>query len=317
MALDTAQHIRTPVQKANDFTLSYLTSNNGLMPPKKAKEFIKLAIVNAVLLPMTDSQFMREQEEKLNKFGFSDQILHAGTAGVALPSGDRVRPDLSEVSITTQKYMGEVLIEEEVFEDNLGEKRLGAKIKAAIAEKVGPEVELALIKGDTASADPFLAKQDGILKQATSHTVNAGGATLTLPWLKDSKRALPLQYPRDDRKRKFFTSPNAWEDYAEWWEQRVGEEADNHAKNYVAANARGSELIQVPQMPEDYSAPDTSAVLYMDPKNVRVGIHRKMKLRVAPDVRADSVVFVVSMRVGFKFKYEDEVVKLYNVGVTT
>ena len=100
-------------------------------------------------------------------------------------------------------------------------------------------------------------------------------------------------------------------------EKFIGDEAANHAKNYVAANARGSELIQVPQMPEDYSAPDTSAVLYMDPKNVRVGIHRKMKLRVAPDVRADSVVFVVSMRVGFKFKHEDEVVKLYNVGVTT
>ncbi|NIO75597.1 MAG: phage major capsid protein [Armatimonadetes bacterium] len=314
---DTAEHLRSPIQKANEFTTTVLTNGKGDMLPSKADQFFQIAIVNPVLMSQVDVQLMREPEMQVPKMGWTDQILQPATEGQALGSGAQARPDLSYVSITTQKYMGEVPVTNEVFEDNVEAAGLANTLERRIAEKVGQEMEIALIKGDTSSLNPFLAKQDGILVQATSNTVNNSGATLDMDGLKDAKRALPLQYPRDARTRKFYTSVDAWEDYAEWWEERIGDSADKHATDYVAAPARGTEVVQVPLWPQDYGGANTTAVLFMEPKNVLVRIHRAVKVKVIPDERADSVVFLVSLRYGFKYLHEDAVVKLYNVGIST
>ena len=47
-----------------------------------------------------------------------------------------------------------------------------------LAEAVARDMEEVAINGDTASADPFLATMDGVLKQATSHVVDAAAASL-------------------------------------------------------------------------------------------------------------------------------------------
>ena len=312
---DNAEHLTT-VQKA-EFTLAYLTAQGGYMLPKQAKKFIQLMIKKAKIMPQMNVYGLTEPKEKLHKIKFGSRVLKAGTEGQALPVGDRVRPDLSETELDTQMFKCEVLVEDEVFEDNIEQAGLRNTIMQMLGEAISRDVEWIIINGDTTSGTPALAKLDGILKQATSHTVDAGNATIDKDLLVQTRKNLPHEYKDDPRKMRFWTSPNVEEDFASEVGDRATPLGDKYFDEHPGPRQKLTPLVGVPEWPEDYGAANTSAVLFLDPKNVHVGIHSKIRLRVTEDVQAGNVIIVGKIRFDVKYANEDAVVKLYDVSVTT
>ena len=315
-ATDNRELVRTPVQKANDLTLTYLTAQGAVVPPKRAKRFIIKARRGTVLMRRTDLQFLGEAQETLDFMAMPDRILRDANHGEALPEGARTRPAFSQVDISTELYRGEVLVQESVFEDNLVGPRLANTIESEIAKKCGEEMEEYLINSDTAHAtDLEYKKQDGILKLATSNVVDAGGSTINDEWLTKLRQTLPEQY-QETPGMMCWSARNVWYNWRSYFKNRLGELADQALTRGDDVPHEGKSLMKVPYWPEDYGGADTTAVLYMDPKNVAVRIHRRLKIRVVEVPRDENVVFVVSLRYGWKYREEDRVVKLENVAIS-
>jgi hypothetical protein len=311
---DNAEHLVQNVQKA-EFTLSHLTTQGGYMLPGQAKKFIRLMIKKAKAMGSMNVYGMTEQKTKLNKIRFGSRVLKPGTPGQALPSGDRVRPDLSETELDSQMFKCEVLIEEEVFEDNIERDALRNTIMQMLGEAISRDVEWVVINGDTTSSDATLAKLDGILKQATTHTVDAGSASIDKDWLVATRKALPHEYKEDPRTMRFWTSVNAEEDFSNHYADRSTGLGDKYLEEHPGPRQKLTPVMGIPEWPEDYGGADTTAALFLNPKNVHVGIHSKIRLRVTEDVQAGNVIIVGKIRFDTKFENEDAVVKLYNIGL--
>lgn len=313
--VDNSKHVRSAVQKAEDFTHAYLVAQDQTMPPARAKEFVVVARKKPVFMKMVDLKFQKEPTARIDFIDFPDRMMRAAEHGVALPEGARTRPSFDKTEISTELYRGEVLVDEAVFEDNLTGPAYDRLVRNVIAEKWGEEMDEYMINGDTTSADPEYAKQNGVLKATTSYLVNAGSTTITDDWLTKTRQKLPLKYSGNKPKMRMFTSPNVVENWNSWFKNLISDEATRLIKQGGTVPNAGKTLIEDGYWPEDYGGANTSAVIYADPKNWAVRVHRKMRIAVEDNKRSENVVFIVSSRVGWKWRREAEAVKLYGVAV--
>ena len=160
------------------------------MLPGQAKKFIRLLIKKSMIMPSMNVYGMVEQKQKLNKIRFGSRVLKAGTVGQALPSGDRVAPDLTDDELDSQLFKCEVLIQEEVFEDNIEQAGLRNTIMQMLGEAISRDIEWVIINGDTASSDATLAKLDGLLERrrqlaARYDAALSGHPCVRPPWTPD------------------------------------------------------------------------------------------------------------------------------------
>lgn len=301
-----------PIQKA-DFELSYLLSEGGYLMPAQAKKFIRLATKNSVILQDMNVYGTRAQKQKLNKIRFGDRVLKAGSPGAALPSGDRVRPDLTETELDTQMFKCHVEIEDEVFEDNIEGDSLRNTIMQMLGKAISRDMEWVVINGDTTSADPVLAKFDGLLKSSTSHAVSNAGADLDDTGMAAVRKALPHEYKTDPKAMRVWTSVNAEQDFGDTVAGRATNLGDKYFDDRFESRYRKTPVVAVPEWPENYGGADTTAGLYLDPKSAHVGIWKNIKLRTTEDVEAGLVIIVGKIRFDFKYENEDAVAKLEDV----
>jgi len=313
--IDNSKHVRSAIQKAEDFTYAYLVAQDQTMPPARAREFVILARKKPAFMKMADVKFQKEPTARVDFIDFPDRMMRDADHGVALPEGARTRPTFYNTEISTQLYRGEVLVDEAVFEDNLTGQAYDRLVRNVIAEKWGEEMDEFMINGDTTSSDPEYAKQNGVLKATSTYTVNAGSTTITDDWLTKTRQKLPLRYSGNKPKMKMFTSPNVVENWNSWFKNLISDQAVNLIQRGGTVPNGGSTLVEDAYWPEDYGGANTSAVIYCDPKNWAVRVHRKMRIAVEDNKRAESIVFIVSSRVGWKWRREPEVVKLYGVNV--
>ena len=167
---------RSLIQKA-DLALQDLITDGGYLLPKQAAEFIKRMVKQAKLMPMSTVRPLTRPKIPKKNIVFSCRILRAGGERTALTLAQRAKPTTGKVEMDAQLFKAEVRLSDETVEDNLERGRFVETVREMMAQQVAADMdELALIS-DTASSDPDLAKFDGLLKQATSHTYDAGGAT--------------------------------------------------------------------------------------------------------------------------------------------
>ena len=165
---------RTLLEKA-DLALADLTAGGGILLPAQAQKFMRLLIKQSVLMQLATVVPMASPKHQLSKIKFGSRILRPGQEATALAAADRARPDLSFLELDARLFKAEVHLSDEVLEDNIERGELRQTILEMIAEAAGRDMEEVIINGDTASADPFLATMDGLLKQTTSHVVDAAG----------------------------------------------------------------------------------------------------------------------------------------------
>ena len=307
---------RSLLQKA-DLALSDLTSSGGLLQPAQAQQFLRVMIKEARLLKDIAVVPMSTPIRQVDKIRFGSRILRAGQEGVALAAADRSKPDLSKVSLVAQLFKGEVRLDNEVLEDSIERADLKNTIMQLMSAKVGTDVEEIVIKGDTASSDAFLAQFDGILKQTTSHTVDATTATTSKALWRDMLKALPQEFRRDVSKLRFYTSGNSLIDYRDSLSDRIGSVGDAALQQTADVSWTGIPVVGLPIMPENIGTGSvcTSAIL-TDPKNINLGVLRQIRIETDKLVSEGVMVIVVTLRADCKFSVEDAVVKATNIGLS-
>ena len=315
-SLPSIMHNRTLLAKA-DLALSDLLTDGGALQPAQAVRFLRVAIKEQALLPIASVPTMKAFKQQIDKIRFAGRVLRAGESAKALSEADRSKPDLSKVELDAQLFKAEVRLDNEVLEDSIERNQFGNTVMQELGKAVGRDMEEVVINGDTASADPFLAKLDGILKAATSNVVDASSAKLNKTLLKRAVKAMPDEFLKDRRQMRFITSNDAEADYADSLADRATNLGDAQIQQQAQVGYRGIPVVPVPLYPEDLGGgSDSTNVIFTDPKNITVGVWRKITMETDKDISAGEMIIVATLRFDVKYAVEDAVVKVINVKVT-
>lgn len=304
---------RTILQKA-DIALGDIITDGGYLQPAQAKKFLQRAIRKAKLSGMITVMTLTSPTQLLENLRFSGQVLQPGTSGQALPVGLRSKPDLGKETWNAQLFRAEIVIPEEVLEDNIEGQGMKNTIMDRSSKAVGRDAEKVAIQGDKTSANNLLAQLDGFVVQANTHQVNAAGARLSRDLLKQSLRAMPKEYLDDKSSMRFLTSINAQDDYSDNLAARATALGDIHAVNDEKPKYKGIVIEDIPMFPEDLGAgSDETVSILTDPKNMYLGVWRKIKIKTDEDISADVFKIVMSLRFDARYAVEDSTVKLHTV----
>lgn len=259
---------------------------------------------------------MRAPKQLIEKIKFGSRVLRAGSEAVALDPGDRVKPDLTKVELDAQLFKAEVRMSNEVLEDSIERGDLRQTIMQLLGDAIARDMDEVIILGDTGSGDPFLAKFDGTLVQATSNQVDALDTRLNKTILKDMVKVLPSEFYRDPAQLRFFTSVDAEIDWRESLADRATNLGDTTVQQANPVPFSGTPVVPVPMFPENVgTGSHCTNVLLTDPKNINVGIWRQIRIETDKMISEGVLQVVATLRFDVKFAHEPAVAKAKNVKV--
>ncbi len=306
---------RTVLEKA-DLALADLTAGGGLLQPAQAQKFIRILIDESVILKQGTVVPMKSPKQLIEKIRFAGRILRAGAEAAAVPAGDRSKPDLSQVELDAQLFKAEVRLNNEVLEDSIERGQLRQTIMQLMAEAISRDIDEVIIRGDTTSPDPFLAKLNGLLKQATSNIVDAQNQSTNKGIFRDMLKSMPSAFLRNKREMRFFTSVDSEIDYRDSLAERATVVGDKFLEQDEPVAYSGVPIMDVPLFPENLGAgTNATNVLLTDPKNVNIGIWRNIRVETDKLVSEGVLIIVATLRFDVKYAEETAVVKAINVKV--
>lgn len=307
---------RTILEKA-DLALADLTAGGGLLLPAQAQKFIRILIKESVVLKMATVVPMRSQKQMIEKIRFGGRILRAGSEATALAVGDRAKPDLGSVELDAQLFKAEVRLNNEVLEDSIERGALRQTIMQLMGESISRDMDEVIVQGDVLSADPFLAKLDGVLKQVTSNVVDAAGAPTLKGTFRDMLKSMPSEFQRNRKQLRYLTSVDSEIDYRDSLAERATVVGDKFLEQDAPVAYSGIPIMDVPLFPENLGpGGDTTNMLLTDPKNVNIGIWRNIRIETDKDISAGVLIIVATLRFDVKYAEETAVVKAINVTVS-
>ncbi len=298
------------IQKA-DMALSDL-STAGRLNPEQTDSFIRTLIDQPTILANCRTVAMNSYEMKINKIGFGSRILRPGVDSTALAASDRVKPDLGQIKLDTQEVMAEIQLPYTVIEDNIeggnvntplqtGAGGIHQTIVDLIAERAALDLEELAIRGDTSSADSYLALVNGFLKQSNANVVNVGGA-FDKNAVKSALKTMPTRYLRNRSALQHFVSVDNETEIRDQYGSRQTALGDQQVQGVLPVYIFGSKVSPVALMPGDQG-------LFSDPMNFIFGIQRNIQIEYTKDIRARTFIIVLTARIAFGVEEPSAVVR--------
>jgi Phage capsid family len=302
--------------KKADLALSDLSTGGGLLNPEQTDRFIRTLIDTPTLLSRARIVTMNAPQRKINKIGFGSRILRVAVSATPLSAADRAKPDLSKVELNTKEVIATVYIPYDVIEDNIeggnitvpptsGAGGLHDTIVTLMAERAATDLEELAIMGDSASADPYLALQDGFLKLSTANVVAAGGP-MSKTVLKAAVKAMPDKYLRNRAELTHFVSVDNETEYRDTYANRQTALGDSMLQGTSPIYAYGSQVVGVPLMPQTYD-------LFTNPMNLIFGFQRRITIEYDKDIEARIFKIVLTARVAMAIEEINAVVKVTGI----
>lgn len=307
----------TILQKA-DLALSDITTDGGLLQPAQAQKFMRILIKEAVLMKQSTVVPMRSPKQLIEKIRFGSRILRAANESTALPVTDRAKPDLGLVELDAKLFKAEVRLNNEVLEDSIERGQLRQTIMQLMAERIATDIDEIISQGDTTSSDPTLAKLDGVLKQATSHVVDAAGSSTSKNTWHAMVKQMPSEFLRNKKDLRLLTSIQSELDYRDSLAERGTVGGDKWIADDVPVSYTGIPIVGVPLFAENiaYGSLNTTNALLTDPKNINVGIWRNIRIETDKLISEGVLIIVATLRFDVKFAHEPAVVKTTNLSIT-
>lgn len=306
---------RTILQKA-DLSLNDLVTDGGYLEPAQAAKFVRLLIKQATLMKLVSVTPMAAPKQLIEKIRFGSRVLAPGLEGTALVEADRSAPDLSQVELDAKLVKAEVRLTDEVLEDSIERGDLKNTIMSLLTEAIARDVEELMVQGDESSPDSFLALLDGMLASATSNVVDVGVATINKGVFRDMLKAMPREFLRNKGRMAFITSTDAELDYRDALSDRATVVGDRFLEQEAPIKYSGIPIVESQLFPENLgTGTNETNVIFTDPKNIHLGVWRKIKLETERLARQGLLCVVATMRLDVKYEHEPAVVKAIKVKV--
>lgn len=311
---------RKILEKA-ELALADIAGQNGILQTAQAQRFIKLLVKESKVMGLATVTPLRAPKQLINKTRFTSRVLRRGQEGTALSEGDRSKPTFTFVEHNAELFKAEVRITDEVLEDNIEGDQLRQTVMSTLAERIATDMDEIIVQGDTTSVDDDLAAFDGLLALATSNVVNAADVTLHKGILRDMLKTMPSEWLRNKGAMRFLTSVDAEIDYRDSLSDRMTMTGDQALAAVGSETAvvgySGVPVIDIPLFPENIgTGSHCTNIILTDPKNIDVGIWRKIKVETDKDISAGVLVVVATLRFDVVYQEELAVVKATNVQVS-
>lgn len=289
-------------------------SSGGLMNPTQANEFIRMLQDSPTILNACRTVPMDHDTMKIEKIGFGQRILRPGVETIALADDQKSKPTTSKIELNAKEVIAEINLSYDTLENNIEGDNLKNTIMQLIAERAALDLEELIVNGDKASSDTYLKLIDGVRKQAVTHVVDATSTVISKDILKNAKKALPAKYLRNPADFRFYTSQNAateWMDVVAARATALGDTALQGGK--ASAYGIPVEGIAMLQPYDNGSGVQVSDSILTHPKNIVVGVSRRMSIEVEKDIRARMFIIVLTMKIDAVFEEEAAVVKIKKI----
>jgi len=297
-------HNRSLIEKA-DLALQDLITGGGYLQPEQSLKFMRLLIKQSKLLQMTTVRPMKAPKASVSQIKFGSRVLRRGAENVALTQAERSKPDFKIVELDAKLFKAEVHLDDEVLEDNIEAGDFRQTVMELLSEAIARDVEELVINGDVTSTDPFLSTLDGILKQSTSHVVDAAGGPMSKDLLDDLLRSLPSEYRSDKTALRFLCAVDSEQDYRSTLAERATAAGDRFLEESPPVMYSGVPLAPIPLWPENLGqAANRTSIVLTHPKNLVVGIWRQIRFETDRDISAGHLKIVATLR--FDTKYVEE-----------
>lgn len=306
--------------KRADIALADLSANGGLLDAEQTEAFLDLIQEQPTILRQIRNVRMNAPERKINKIGFDSRILRAAVqTGGANDGGDndryvrkadRAKPSTSQITLATKEVIAEVRLPYEVLEDNIEGQAFESHLMRLIAERAAIDLEELALAGDTASADDYLALQDGYLKRITSHVVNNTNAGVSPDMFQAGLLALPQKYHRNLAQLKNWISVANSIKYRSLVSKRATGYGDAMLTTQQPIYAHGVTVEQAPMLAAVGSG--NSGILTF-PQNLIFGVQRDIRIETDKDIRSREYIIVLTARVALGIETEDAAVKYTNI----
>lgn len=307
-------------------------AGGGWLSPEQAREFLRVAIEESVLLNQVRSEFLRSPKEEVPRISFGTRILRAGTEGQRLADADRVKPSTGLVTLSTVLFKGEVPVTDEVMEDNIEGAAVADTIVEMIAKAVGRDLEELAIKSDTARVttdagyDPTLDQFDGLVKQFQAELPAAqklSGGTMSSMTDAFGKMlaALPARYRSRPGDLRFYVSYRSLDVYLKELASRATGLGDTAISTQLQTQLafHGVPVVGVPMLSgtsviNAVSIDYAGVAILTNPMNIIAGYHRQVRIEKFRDPREGVTSFLPSVR--FDIKVADPEAAVLVTGLT-
>ena len=303
------------MQKA-DLAHDALSTDGGELAPVKFDKFIGRAVTATELLPLVRTISQSSTEEDIPKMKFTGRVSHrVPVHGVALGLAQRSAPVLSEVTLTTHKFMAECSLTYEHLEDNVMRDNLEGYLIEYMGTLIGRDTQDNMLNGDTTSADIDLNGFDGLRALVTTYTVDAASAVIDIDKFEEALSDLPEEFLGQMSSLRFLMSHKEMRKYRKALSARIGALGDALlTKGGPGLSQLDVDLTGISGWPTNLAVGGNETdIVLTDPENLIVSYWRKVRMQMEQDKRAERVHFIWSYRVGCALEEEEAAVKIENV----
>lgn len=295
--------------KKADLLAADLKASGGTLLPEQQRRFLRKVVEEPTLLNLIRTETMQSDTLIISKIGLGEQFLYPAVPNTRLAVDKRTSPDTSKMEFPSVEVQGELLIPYEALEDNIEGDNFVQTVLDLAAQRASIDLERLLIQGDTASSDPFLALQDGVLKRITTHVVDANGFELSVPVTQAMLLALPHRYRQNRASLRWIVAPDD--------QERLIAKIAGRQTILGDGMLTGDAPLKLSKIISEQAAymPDGFAVLG-NPKGIFMGIRRRFTLESERLISERQIKFVLTARVAIGMEVEEAMVKCHGISAT-
>lgn len=305
---------KTWIEKA-DLVVQDFINEGGYLNDEQTADLFEIQIKESVLMALATVVPMKASRREISKMGFTGRVLRGAQENQALTQAERVRPTMGKTILDVEEFIAECRVPYGALEDHVTQGTLMSHVREKLGKAMARDIEFVMVQGDTANTgvtdeDLLLQKLDGLIKQATSNTVAAGGVRLNKSPLKQMRQTMPGEFKRGMGRMAFITSDNAAIDYGDSLASRATPLGDSNVTRVTNLEYNGSPVVPIPEFPEELGgSSNETVVLLADPKNMAVGIQRDIMIETAKDISSRQWIVVATLKWDTKWIHEPAVVK--------
>lgn len=290
--------------------------DGGVLTGDQATEFVQTAVEAAVLQKFCRTVTIPDGKRTIPRLGFGTRILRPAVEGEALPEAFRAKPTIDSITLEPVPFVATVRLTYEAMEKNVEKWGVENSIKKAMAARIGLDVDDLVMNSNTASADPFYNRFNG-MRVSAGHTVDLGGTVYGKDVMKEMMKSLPKAYKNDRKMLAFFASLSSAENYQDELAGRATALGDKYLEGSDAMFYSGARVVDTSVIPEDLGTPPnyrTEAIL-CDPRNAIIAYKDKVTFETDRDIEARLWIIVATIWVAFGFEQPEGVVRGVNIGL--
>jgi hypothetical protein len=309
---------RSLIQRV-DAALADLTNNGGRLPDEVADKFILELFDAPTILNAATHTPMKSPVMRLPRLGLQGQFLMADPGDdTAIASGDRSAPQTFQTTLTAQKYQGQAQLPTTWLEDNIEREGFMTSFLTQVAKQCAVDLAAAAYHGDTTNANntsrlKLLHQQDGWLKMASSHVVDAGSTSIDEDLMAAIVQTMPDKYiAQDNGDFTIMLQKDVALDWRRQIARRIGALAEEALTKRGLPDYAGFPVWK-DNVLQKTGSPAVAQSIFTSPKNLVVGVHREITVKHWEDIQKDMVIIVVTTRVAFGMYQPDAAVRVDNI----